>query len=536
MKPTLMSNLQNILRRSVCLTLLAASALLTTQAQEVVTINGKGFFTDDIERITFGEVDFYGLPAALAADSRFTLFSAALAETGLADSLYYHFDPKYSVGEDSTKWLTYIERNKLINVFGFEFNVAYPEYRLRKFTLLAETDDVFRANGIRSLSDLKAYAKNKYDDVFPADATITDPTDRRHSLNRFVAYHILPFAVGYDVLRGKGSPFIKSYFDREHEDVHQCFTTYMSEGILKLSLPANTDGEMYANRRGVADHADWYGLFVPGARVTNPDDAPVADNGFVFPIEDILIYNRRVLDDRFRLSFSALSPDFLTSGACERKPDNWYTDHEYYTRNKCYAFKAGSAERFTFEDSGTQLFVTPCYLTPITFQGCFVIMLGNGDVSIKLPVMPAGEWELRLHVWSRSGTSNVPIQFYLDDVSCGEPFDPTTWDTIGWKSDEELGDKEAMLAFDRTFHEAGWMKDCATIISSMGVPYRSNANGLRRVLCRFVSDGHTPHTLRLSPIVSEGTKAEMSLDFLEFCPRSIYDGDKPEDGWLYEKE
>lgn len=128
MKPTLMSNLQNILRRSICLTLLAASALLTTQAQEVVTINGKGFFTDDIERITFGEVDFYGLPAALAADSRFTLFSAALAETGLADSLYYHFDPKYSVGEDSTVWVQEFRAvDQCVEVFGEYYNVAYPD-------------------------------------------------------------------------------------------------------------------------------------------------------------------------------------------------------------------------------------------------------------------------------------------------------------------------------------------------------------------------------------------------------------------------
>lgn len=39
-----------------------------------------------------------------------------------------------------------------------------------------------------------AYAKKVYDKEYPEDSHITDFKDRKNSLNRFISYHILPFA------------------------------------------------------------------------------------------------------------------------------------------------------------------------------------------------------------------------------------------------------------------------------------------------------------------------------------------------------
>ena len=64
--------------------------------------------------------------------------------------------------------------------------------KVRKgYTAFVETDSVYAAHGIYNISDLKAYAAKVYDEMYPEDAAIADPTDRRNSLNRFVSYHLL---------------------------------------------------------------------------------------------------------------------------------------------------------------------------------------------------------------------------------------------------------------------------------------------------------------------------------------------------------
>src|SRR5690606_32353561 len=66
-----------------------------------------------------------------------------------------------------------------------------PHKRLYGFTALIESNATYSANGINSIDDLKSYASQVYDAVYPEDANITDITDRHNSLNRFVAYHLL---------------------------------------------------------------------------------------------------------------------------------------------------------------------------------------------------------------------------------------------------------------------------------------------------------------------------------------------------------
>ena len=66
-----------------------------------------------------------------------------------------------------------------------------PEWKRVGYTLLMESDEVYKSQGISNLSDLKQYAATVYNATYPEDAGVTDLKNRKNSLNRFIAYHII---------------------------------------------------------------------------------------------------------------------------------------------------------------------------------------------------------------------------------------------------------------------------------------------------------------------------------------------------------
>jgi hypothetical protein len=67
-----------------------------------------------------------------------------------------------------------------------------------------------------------------------------------------------------------------------------------------------------------------------------------------------------------------------------------------------------------------------------------------------------------------------------------------------------------------------------------GSPYwmRNGANEMRRVLTTFISDGTTDHYLRIQQLLDMGPSSAFAFDYIELCPRSVYDNDLyPEDKW-----
>ena len=66
--------------------------------------------------------------------------------------------------------------------------------------MFVESNETYAENGITNLAAMKAYAANIYNTVYPNDAQITDITDSRNSLNRFIAYHIINKQLSYSKL------------------------------------------------------------------------------------------------------------------------------------------------------------------------------------------------------------------------------------------------------------------------------------------------------------------------------------------------
>ena len=493
------------------------------------------------------------LPDLMQQDSTISLFYSALDLTGMKDSMQKYIDETYYCSPDSfDEGHCYATAEEYDNVF-------YMEKRYFGFTGFIETNDVFAKHGIYTLDDLKAYAKQVYDDMYPEDANIDDPTDRRNSLNRFVSYHFLPERIIYNMLTADNK-LLTANFDRRHWDAADWYETMMPYSILKVSFPSGSEQGRYVNRRGVQNRKDSRGVKVPGARILSPNEAGgdlMAVNGIYHYITDIITYGREtqevVLNERLRIDATSLSPDFMTSGArghgvrgtggCPEFPGQYgqksFSSDPNVNINTCIGFKSGSVTNFEFSDVTTHLHVRNRYLDFWSYYGDEVMICGMYDVKFKLPPVPEGDYEFRIQVCLGFDNRGI-IQVYLDDFPCGIPVDMRRQGvdpSIGWRSDTDLGDEEAINAYDRAMHNRGWMKGPAsygnTAVDGSGqrVPNRNTQYTLRRIYTTFHSDGKSDHWVRVQQKLdtSNGT---FPFDYIELCPSSVYSNEYyPEDKW-----
>ena len=493
------------------------------------------------------------LPDMLKRDSTISLFYQALKVTHLDDSLQAYIDPNYHISIDS------VEQGRCYATGGEYDNVSYMRRRYYGFTGFIEPDEVYRRHGINNLDDLKAHAKKVYDEMYPEDADVTDPTDRRNSLNRFVSYHFMDRRAAYNQLT-VDNIMLNANFDRRHWDVAEWYETMMPYSIVKISFPSGRDAGRYVNRRGVQMRPDGRGVFVRGSKILSPNEAgrnQTAVNGVYHYLDDLIDYGLNtqeiVLNERIRVDASTLSPDFMTSGArghavrgvggCPQYPGQYgaqsLSTDPTQNNNTCLGFKAGTVKNFKFSDVNTHLHVRNRYMTFWNYQGDEVTICGMYDVTFKIPPVPEGDYELRIQVCIGHSNRGI-IQVYFDGLPCGIPFDMRIHGdhpSIGWRSDDSLGDQEAIAAYDKALRNRGWMKGPASYGSTAPdgsgtrLPMRNTPDQMRKIYTTFHSDGKTDHYVRVQQKL-ESTNGTFAFDFMELCPKSVYNNEfYPEDKW-----
>ncbi len=491
------------------------------------------------------------LSEILQENGNISLFVAALNATGMVDSLKTFEDTSYSVGKDSIDWTN----NRLCIHASVEYdNVAYMEHRYIKHTVFVEPNDVFARYGITSLDDLKLLAAQIYNPKYPEDASVTDLTDRRNSLNRFVSYHILPFQGTYYNLTcvdGPNSTLARN-FNRREIDITDWYETMMPYSTMKFSFPSGSENGLYINRRGVQSRPDGRGFRYRGAKVLPASDVPLntsAVNGLYHYIDDIISYGIQpdgtdiqayVFSDRMRVDCTTLSPDFITSGARGHYTRSNIENGKYgrggqgsvaaNNVNTCLGFKAGSAANFQFTGN-THMHVRNRVLNFWSYGGDEVLIKGRFDVTVKLPPVPEGNYELRFGCQTDFSSRGI-IAYFID----GEFVDmvdmrPSGKDPkIGVTSDEDLGGDEEMTSyFDHVLHNRGWMKGPASYWANWSesgdsdgkTVFRDTYITLRRVIGRFHSDGKSDHYLRLRQMM-ESENNELNFDYIEIVPECVY--------------
>ena len=490
------------------------------------------------------------LPDLMKEDSTISLFYSAMKLCELDQLMREYKDLNYSISVDSIG--VRFPQKTAVEVDM----VYYPEYRYYGFTGFIEQNEVYAARGIHNIEDLKEYAKKIYDVVYPEDKDVTDLTDRRNSLNRFVSYHFLPARITYNDLTVDNQ--MLGNFDRRHWDVADWYETMLPYSIMKISYPSGSQAGRYVNRRGVQNRRDSRGVLVPGAKIKTPSEAGrdlMALNGVYHYINDIIDYGENtqtvVLNERMRIDASTLSPDFLTSGArghgvvgvggCPKYPGRYgassNSTNPSVNPNHCIGFKRGYVTNFDFSQK-THMHVRNRYLNFWSYQGDELLISGMFDITFKLPPVPEGDYEFRIQTCLGFDNRGI-LQVYLDKEPCGIPLDMRKGGadpSIGWRSDTDLGDDEAIMAYDKGMHNRGWMKGPkaygSTAQDGSGNPtwMRNTANQLRRIWTTLHSDGKSDHYVRVQQKLDMGDMGTFAFDYLELCPRSVYNNEYyPED-------
>lgn len=514
------------------------------------------------------------LPNVMAEDENISIYNEAIKATQINKLMEAHEDDTYTIGKDSCDWTN----GKLcIHVASEVDNVAYPKKRYFNFTAFVVPDAILAEKyGITTLDDLRKKAHEIYDPLYPEDADVTDETDRRNALNKFISYHVLDRYGDYYTLTANDNDLISNAFYRNKYDIRDWYGTLMPHSTMKFSFPSGSQTGLYINRRGIQSHADERGVFVQGSKVTAPEEYKVvpttAVNGIYHYIDDIVAYDATmqqvVMDDHIRVNSTAISPDFmtkLTDGEVARghtsgdgnkygnsQGENW---NPLTNKDRSVGFKSGYTRNFTFSEN-THMHVRNRMMWFWCYEGDEIIFKGRYDFTIKLPSVPAGTYEVRIQTCTGFNTRGI-VQPYIDGVPQGEPQDlrPSGQDIFGWKSDnditgevvrnnrelseEELEKKkqEAIAAFDKEIHAKGWVKAPKCCVSSLGNTAYEGSGSMRDlnnvnrwVIGTFTTDGKSDHYLRLQQMTNNpndyddfyDNNYELNLDFIELVPSTVY--------------
>lgn len=463
---------------------------------------------------------------AIVADESTQLFGKALEITGLIDTLALYRDESYYCSPDST---TVGPTSQHHRTFGNnDVYWKYPQVRNYMWTIFVEPDSIYQRYGINTIDDLKAYAKKIYDDTYPEDAGKYDDdfTNRKNPLNRFVAYHILDRYASYSEMTVSSSVFnTTALFRTDVQDIMEFYETFSPHTILKV---CDAVGQKWVNRKGVGARYK-----VRGCRVLPPSEAGHSTdemNGVYHYIDDILTYNRKntidqVLNCRMRFDATTLSPDFMNAGARNSNPAT-YNVSFFMT-----GFKSAFTKNFIFSES--TFFGVHNRFWCNSWENDMCACLDNFDIKFRLPPVPSGQtYEVRLGYVC--GANRTVVQVYFDDnltadMPCGIPIDLRKYaGEYGWISDAECESEDDIEANDKALRNQGFMKGLAgaTFADGTSLP-RDQVQCLRRILTtQYFEEGHD-YYVRLRQVLEN--QAEMSLDYIEIVPKSIYDGAVAED-------
>ncbi len=468
------------------------------------------------------------LPDLIASDPSISLFTQALFLTGLSDSLMAYEDKNYpewgadKASQDSAySWTA----NKLKCQAEGERPIKWIEKRYFKFTAFVETDSIYKLHGINNIEDLMKYAKEIYNDY--GDQYDNDYKDRRNPLNRFISYHLLDSDLPYgDLIM---APDAYSHWDMELSDPEEFYETMCPGTLMRFSY---YNDQVYINRKGFQNNASIKGIRVWKSQESG-NQLQYCDNGRFHYIDDILQYDKNVktnvMNCRIRFDSTVLSPDFQNSGGKGR-----------WDEEKLYGYRLGfiknwkvMGEKAVIGLRGEGSWWQHYKSNGITISGIF-------DVTIKLPPVPSGTYELRTGY-----TANVErgvVQFYLstDGVTfepCGIPADLRVMGgdpSIGSVDDVNTGDEEDDMAInkanDKAMHNRGYMKgmDCYWQGGAKENALRNLTNNLRYILTTQYFDENQTYYLRARQVLKDPT-CYWSFDYIELCPKSVYGSPKGED-------
>ena len=161
---------------------------------------------------------------------------------------------------------------------------------------------------------------------------------------------------------------------------------------------------------------------------------------------------------------------------------------------------------------------------------------GKYDFVMKLPPVPyTGTYEIRYGV--NANNNRGMAQIYLGTnpnnlPAVGIPIDLRIGGDnamVGWKSDADLGSDDAIQEKDKQMRNNGYMKGPAYFFpgSASG---RDCLTSIRKIIFTGTLEEGKTYYIRFKSVL-DSSSTQFFFDYLEFVPKTIYNGDIPEDKW-----
>lgn len=454
-----------------------------------------------------------GIVEVIAKEPRFSLFYEALILTGMGDSLLLVRDDSYKPSDYKHLITTPKESNQW-------FYHEVPQSRKYGYTVLMESNETFQAAGINNLDDLKAYAAMVYDQVYPEDAGITEITDRRNSLNRFISYHLINKQLSY-------AKFINAY-DTDHmlknRDMFEYIETMSPNTLIEVKK------ERLTNRTNLFNHVDEATV----VQITSNFDND-ATNGVFHEINRILVYSEAVntymSTKRLRFDAASFFPELTNN---DMRGSRWLQNSNsslYSEQSLHYQIPRGYIDRIDASEQTVVGYLAGYprfqnYMADEIFLSATSGRLYN--FTITTPPIPAGTYEVRFG-YLTNGRRGV-AQLYLDGIPAGVPLNlnnSATHVSIGYQTPGSLPVEDPFgFENDKMMRNRGFMKGPASFkVAQTGWTSGENARfssaNLRRIMgtYEFREAGHR------KLMVKGLSGGEFMFDYLEFVPTSAIENE-----------
>ncbi len=449
----------------------------------------------------------FGVVEKISEDSTFSIFYEALVATGLSDSLMKQQDDSY----DPNQYESLIVTKKTDGAWSYD---EIPRTKRYGYTVFLESNQTMNDNGIFDMETLKVYAKQIYDQVYPEDKNITDITDRKNSLNRFVAYHLINKELSTQKL-------IDAY-DIDHMIKTCDMYEYMETMCPNTLIEVKKDRKLGLTNMLNSIYSD-EGVLQKVVNLTTNTDRD-ALNGVFHEVDKMLVYDIDVANDhsgkRLRFESASFFPELTNNNMRGTNKSSGPG-----TQNIHYQLPRGFLENL---ESSEQTVLG--YLAPDdryqNFQGDEIFIgVSAGklyDFTLTTAPVPAGTYEVRIG-YITNGKRGV-VQFYVDGLPAGVPVNLNNYadnTAIGWiEPGKDPLDPDG-FENDKMMRNQGYMKApaCFKVVNtawSSGSDARHARVALRKILgiYEFKEAGH--HKLTAKGLSS----GEFMMDYMEFIPTS----------------
>ena len=485
----------------------------------------------------------------------FLVMARAIQACGLMDTLRVVRDEVYESLYQTGKIEPYLDCNSA----GMGNYIAYtPRHRLYGYTIFAESDDFWRSQGLdpadpdlipklqQWVLDNDQYAE---DDQFKTDENYSSPDNL---LYQWTTYHVLPVRltadrlvihqneVGYNLNSPSrlGNPVIDYQVTMGKRRLMKLYESKQSDGVRLNRFPILDN-----KRQGTGDEIGCEEGKEGNHVNREPGQAVLTDivNACIYLLNEPLSYNDRVRDNlhRERIRFDAMMmwPE-MTNSDVRKKP----LTHSN-VNNEQFAYIMPRSQYPYLENLWLS---DDCHFRYTNFWGgsannLFVdeiLCTGRFEIMFKLPPVPRrGIYELRYACLSQASRSIAQIYFgdnpdYLPVA--GIPFDfsaEVTARHIGAEPDTDDDDYNAEM--DKQLRAKGYMKGAKAVCSagSLNSSSRYATRNYRRIMLTQYMDPDKEYYLKAKTVLDTDQK-EFFLDYLEFCPKEVYDNpESPEDIW-----